>query len=274
MAATKSGHLHKLAQLAKALERYGTPPNISESVAAGVTFSLVQWCWANVTDIVGDSIAVETITGTGDAYPPGVLARLMVKYKILVLAKNRYVMPMAYTDRPTRIDRAWRRRGRSYRAAKQRAVEARSAPLFITDEGSMLEALDTAEDAEEMDELGRRNPKKKRKRKESHGAGTPGHAELVKYWCDQWAERESYGVKYPFCPTDAAHIKRLIERTDCIEQAKAVIDAYLSCRDKFFTGKDLKRLIYALPRFVSAAAGGMGGKQETLYRGNLDIPEA
>ncbi len=238
----------KLAQLAASLERYGIDSKFSGTMAAGILFKLMNWCWANLTDIVGDSQTMDSIIEA--PLPAGVVSRLLYKYGIVAVDKGRYYLPSAYVDRPTRIDRKWRRQSpRSYANAKERAENPPRARLFNFEEEEYKVEIKT-EPAHEPEPA----PPVKKKKGSKHD-GTPGHPELVAYWCKQWAEKVGRGNKYPFCALDGKSIKSLIERTESIEQAKLVIDAYLECRDKFYAGKELKRLVGSLPRFIAEASG-------------------
>jgi hypothetical protein len=69
---------------------------------------------------------------------------------------------------------------------------------------------------------------------------------------------------------DGQCIKRILAGTDGIAHTKAVIDAYLNCKEPFYAGHTIRKLSFDLPRFVHLAARQTGAVSQ---RGN-EIPYA
>jgi hypothetical protein len=177
-------------------------------------------------------------------------------------------MPLAWLYRPARIEKSWRGSG-GHEEAKKRAMSAQRSGLPLPepedDTGPAVADLfgQPIEKGRPVDQV------KRRKVNVSQHRGVTGHKELTQYWCGQWKQTEGRGREYPYSAQDGALIKHLIERTDSIDHAKAVIDAYLKCRDKFYRGKALRRLIGDLPRFIVEADG--GHRKNTLASETDDI---
>lgn len=225
-------------------------------MAQGMIYLLCQWCWSNSTDIIGDAKQVGKIVG--NFMPAQPLARLLQAVGILEETKRYWFCRVAFAERPVYVDSRWRRvRPSAFRQAKRRSAT-----------GSSDDAAEAPEDMVELDDYERTDlfgnpikdeePKKKKRERRKRGAkdgdGTPGFNELKNYWCQQWKEIVGGGVDYPWSfGLDGRCLKSLISRTREPEQAKAVIDAYLRCRDSWYIGKPFKKLIGDLPRFVKAA---------------------
>ncbi len=254
----KAGRQGDPAQLAGFLVQYGIQENCASLVAGGIVRALQVWCWANMTDVLGTADTVDQICNS--PLPKLSMARLLVKCRILQISKGRYYMPSAYLDRPVNVDKKWRRLSyESYRQAKSRADE-RPTLFDVTD---MVDSKFT-----EVSILG----DARKVKSDAKAKGTPGHVEIRTYWWEQWAVHVGSGSKYPFSGVDGACIKQLIQRTEDIVEAKAVIDAYLVCHDRFYAGKPLKKLIADLPRFIASCAEG-NGRAGTIEDPAGDIPD-
>lgn len=255
---------HPAVQLAEALVKYGIDEGVSALYARGIIATLKDWCWTNLTDVVGNATDVDAAAGS-PTLPVAALANVMVRCKLLGVSKGEYYMPSAYTERPFTTDKQWRRKERvSWEAAKERAkafkfvkippkvqaVDAGSTDLF----GDPLPVEPEPKPAPE--------PKKKPKPKQS---GVPGYKEIVAYWCEQWTKHAGNAVaKYPFGSIDGRNIKNLLAKTESIEHAKAVIDAYMLNGDRFYGGKGTKQFIGNLSRWVSEASGGNARRANEL----------
>lgn len=85
---------------------------------------------------------------------------------------------------------------------------------------------------------------------------TPIHRELTDHFTERW--KAKYGRKYPFRKVDGVKVAELLKATGgCVEDAKAVLDAYLADDDGFLNGHSLTLLLGGsqLPRFMAKARG-------------------
>jgi hypothetical protein len=104
-----------------------------------------------------------------------------------------------------------------------------------------------------------------------------GHQELTRYWVNQWSEK--YKRPFPFGAggNGSRHgkcIKFILESCGgALEDAKAVIDRFLSCGDGFFNGHPLAMLATPtqLPKFlveqVSTTKGRINGHRSSKTSG-------
>lgn len=84
----------------------------------------------------------------------------------------------------------------------------------------------------------------------------PIHRELTDHFVSRW--KAKYGRPYPFRKVDGVKAAELLKATGgCVEDAKAVLDAYLADDDGFLNGHSLTLLLGAsqLPRFMAKARG-------------------
>ena len=253
-----------LARLTSSLVRRGYQPNDARCMAAGIVSALREWCWANQTDILGESADVDRIGSSPLAGRS--LARLLVSAGILGIEKGRLFCPSAYTERPVYVDKRWRRDNpKSYAEAQRRASDTAVSVPEPELEVYTPEAGQTDLFGQPLEPT---NGDGKKRKPQTNG--TPGFQELRAYWCERWSAAHR-GAQYPWAyGLDGKCLKRLIEQTIDIDQAKGVIDAYLACRERWYSGHPFKKLIGDLPRFVSA---GDHRPDEIEYGGTGTVPD-
>lgn len=241
----KAGPKGDLAQLAGSLAQYGVPEMYASLVAGGIVRALQEWCWANMTDVVGTSNHVDEICSS--PLPVLSLARLLSVHGVLLPDKGSFFLPSAFSARSTGVDKRWRRMSNvTYQLAKARAL----GQMTLFDVENMTDSKFI-----EVSALG----DQRKVKSDGKAKSTPGFVEVRTYWFEQWSVLVGNSSKYPFSGVDGACIKKLVGQTDGIEHAKQTIDAYLACSDKFYAGKPLKKLIGDLPRFIASCAGNDGG---------------
>ena len=254
----KAGQKGDLAQLTGSLAQYGVPETYASLVAGGIVRALQEWCWANMTDVVGTSKNVDGICSS--PLPVLSLARLLVVHGILRPDKGSFFLPSAFSARSTAVDRRWRRLSNdSYLLAKARAL----GQMTLFDIENMTDSKFI-----EVNALG----DKRKVKSDGKAKSTPGFVEVRTYWFEQWSVLVGNASKYPFSGVDGACIKKLVEQTDGVEHAKRTIDAYLACSERFYAGKPLKKLIGDLPRFIATCAVSDGGSG-TIGDPSGDIPD-
>jgi len=251
-------------RLATSLQRYGINPDWCRAVANGFVLILREWCWRNLTDLLGSALDVDRILES--PLPPETLAKVLWKAGLISTSKGVFYMPSAYTERPVYVDKRWRRaegEARSYRESKGRAEKTAL-------EGAVPVVETEPPPAITVDLFGKPFEDDQKGQKDAGTRALPGYQEIVDYWFERWCIIEGNGASYPFCATDGRFIRFLIKATRDADEARSVIDAYLNCRDRWYAGKPLKKLIGDLPRFIAAAhAGGSGTRGELPYGGTL-----
>lgn len=263
-----SGQDKHLAQLTAALLAHGVSEKIASQIAAGTVLTLRQWCWANLTDVVGAAEDVDELAQS--VLPPLVLADALHQLGFLGLEHGRYFLPSAWTDRPVYIERRWQRKNPDSFAEARRRSKLVEKILLPAPEMEVHFPKDLFGDAIPEAMAPQTTPESTQRRHD----GTPGHRELVAYWCERWTATDGAGGKYPFKRgRDGQHIKDLIKATDDIDAAKRIIDAYLANRERFFTGHKLGKLIGDLPRFLVAAHGTIPGSLEIQDPGGRELPD-
>lgn len=245
----------QLAQLARSLERYGIPQNVSELVAAGIASRLLHWCWANLTDIIGDDSAVDRVASCA-ALPPGVIARLAYRAALLCYGVGKgtvYYLPNAFTERPYWLGEQWRKyRPKSFARAKNRAKAAKTEHPYDITESNGPDDDPLFGDPVEV-------PAKQK----GGGDIILGFSQIIEYFTRRWQDSVGGGSKYPFGGAmDGQCIKRILAGTNGIEHARAVIEAYFSCKEPFYDGKTIRKLAFDLPRFVYLAARQVGASNQ------------
>ena len=234
------------AGLARSLTKHGVDEASSLYAAKGLVQAAREWCWANLTDVLGAREAVDSAVSS--PLKPGVASRLLVLHKFLGVSKGMFFMPSAFTERPVYIDKRWRRiSSESFELAKRRSkgelVGMNHKAVTVTEKPAGVKSK-----------------------------GQVGFVELRDYYCQQWSVLVGRGDKYPFSGADAKSIKALLDGTDNLDHAKRVVDNYLVCGDKFYAGKPLRKLAFQLPQFVAGAAAGGRRNGELEDPGAADIP--
>lgn len=254
----------QLVHLTQSLERYGVDPAISAIMADGVVHRLLNWCWANLTDIIGDGAAVDKVVMLS-ILPPGVIARLAYRAGLLrygVTGRTIYYMPHAYTERPDWVSLQWAKcRPMSYKRAMNRARSDGAKHLYDIVDAVLPDNDPLFGEARDDDE--------DRTRKGT-GDTVLGYSQIIEYFTSRWREKVGGGNKYPFGGAmDGQCIKRILAGTDGLEHTMRVVDAYFDCKEPFYEGKTIRKLAFDLPRFVALAArrsgGGNGSGNEIPY---------
>lgn len=94
--------------------------------------------------------------------------------------------------------------------------------------------------------------KPKSPRKSIEPKPVPINRELTDHFTERW--KAKYGRKYPFRKLDGIKCAELLKKCDgCVEDAKAVLDAYLADDDGFLNGHSLTLLMSGsqLPKFIA-----------------------
>ena len=263
----------RLAKFAVALERYGVAKPHCHAVAAGILQTLREWCWAALTDILGTSADVDRIA----AFPmpaPLCLARLLVMSGLAGVSKGLYFLPSAYTESPRYIQARWIREAYPAMVAARRRSQLPSATLGESIlkppskkrlkerdlQGLLLlpdmtpGMLEPPVDEQPLEHRGR--PPLPDVRKGHEHTGTPGYKDVVVYWFTEWTARVGHGLKPAFRGEDGRHIKDIIEASGDADQARRIIDAYLTYRgeSQWYAGKPLRKLIADINKFIALAA--------------------
>lgn len=265
---------HRVVQFANGLCRYSMSDKVALNYAYGCIFQIMRHGWINCDDIIGDGGEVDKILDS--PLPPNVISRLMHHARLLGKTKGCYYCSYIFSDCPSNIKTDWRRKSReTYDAAKKRAnvyakhnavkTEAEQEKVFTDLFGEPIDA--------DIDPVtGKPYPIG-----ESGGSsykGIPGHKDLVAYFCEEWGSLHKQ--KYPFAGgRDGKIIKSILQGTRDLPHAKQVIDAYLNCKDRFYLGHPLKKLLSDLPRFIAAANNiSLSGNDNIPYEGTDDeLPE-
>lgn len=275
--AQRRRHSERLASLAQELESGGIQVNLCPVLAEGIVATIHRWCWRHYTDLLGTAEEVDAICPL--PLPPCTLAHMLQRAEFAGLVKGRYFAPHAVTEVSENVRRRWQRKDKEgFRLARARAeapdaltAEPDSPPTVAEPETLAIEPNVVAG---QTDLFGNPlEPEKKKRRKPAHDKTTPGHKEVVAYWCEQWSAREGRGAAYPFRAQDAKFIKDLLTSSPSVDTAKRILDAYLGCREPFFAGKALKKLISDLPRFIAAANGGTSAAPGEVGYSGGDLPE-
>jgi hypothetical protein len=93
---------------------------------------------------------------------------------------------------------------------------------------------------------------------------TAGHQLLVDHFCRVWAERYPENEKYTFKGgRDGEHIKFILKAVPLLSDAKAVVDRYIACDEKFLVMKKhpLSMLVSEFERFKVADPDDLLGGQ-------------
>jgi hypothetical protein len=238
----------RLKRIAEALIRSGLPDALSAVLAEGFVALLRRRVWTALDDVVGGADDVEALLGWQG--PPRDLAYALQREGYVRDINGVLVAVDAVTEAPEYIKARWRRGNLAgYEAARGRATD----PNII----HQREEAPTGTDREDTTHPGTlfgvaadqpgesadvRKPKK---------STTPGFDEFKRYWHARYTEET--GNRYPWQPADFKHVERIVKAVRDARAAANVADAYFRCREPFYAGHSLGKLVSALPRFVEAA---------------------
>lgn len=201
-------------KLTDSLVGVGIDADLAPLVAKGLVAELQEWCWANLTDIVGRVADVDRILDRIIDHSPltlkgGVLAPMLMAAGILAVDKGRFYLPSAWTERPVYISQRW------LRASLPKRRFARDRPR-----------------------------KRRPRRRTQKARATALEKEIRTYWCQRWSVIIGGGEPYPFDLVDARCLRKLISASRDMDHAKSIIDAYFqSRRNHFYAGKPLSKLV-------------------------------
>lgn len=237
---------NRITLLAAHLSSYGVPGKWTRHVARAIVESLRQHCYGSRSDIIGTAEEVDKAAGW-DEPPQGKLAKHLEDADILVKRKGEWYMPSALGDAPESVIRDWRRKDMAtYKLAKGRS-ELMKQPEFQK-QLELFEADWFRENGKIVDLFGQPSDPDEASTVEARPSSRViGHMELKGYWLTEW--RDKYGRKYPFMPKDARHLRDILEHTDNLSHAQAVIERYLA--DDFWRGHPLGILVTHLPKYLA-----------------------
>lgn len=220
-------HALSMAHFADLLERASVKPG--KPIAYGIMALIHQWCWENMTDVVGNGPYLEELTDwPGHA---GALGDLLTRASLAIKLESLYAFPNALLYIPDTFKRRWTQRSReTWDAAMERTATV---------------GKNTYRSAHYIP------------RESPTPAGPSPFRQLTDYWCSQWQKK--YGQKYPFQSRDGKHCSDLLKQVENdYDKATKIIDGYLKDETPFIRrrGHQLGVLIANLPAYISKCAHG------------------
>lgn len=254
----------RIATLAAGLFRTGTPRDFCRIAALGYMLALWRVVWTNHNTLLGKVHELERALEWPGSQ--GELAACLLRAGLIVEENGEYVDVLAFAEAPEYIRKRWKRKAPvSYTAASVRAEQAKAVPVEVVEPPAMLPTpiVNLFGDTDVPAGTVEVRPNASRGCVSDITKFTPGHKDLVAFWCDEWAKR--YGSKYPFRPADAKHIKSILDACSGFEHAQGTLLSYLDDNDKFLKGHALGRLISNLSRYAAAKkrAGEFAGPERT-----------
>jgi hypothetical protein len=226
-----------LTVLAEGIEkaRLGLTPAMCEVAAEGYVARLHRAVYAALSDVLGSTEDVEKLLAWPG--PPELLTLALADAGYIRQIEGVWYCVSAVSEAPEYVRKRWIRNKRGlYQAAVRRAN-----PPSLPDE----------------QEVTTKKPSKPVQSLFAIDQPDEPRSRDVKLTVDYWAAKylQVYGVKYPFRPSDFGLLKHFCRAVPNGDERARAIEAYLSCRERFFAGHSIHFLVRFLPRWRAAAAG-------------------
>jgi hypothetical protein len=243
----------RIQKLGQALAQCGIPAALSEIVAEGYVSRLRRWVYEQMDDCVGTRDDLELMLGWNG--PPRHLAIALEKFHYIKEVNGVLVAVDAVNEAPQYVAQRWRR---WHKKGWVKAMERANNPNVVNNKiDEQLEAQHEDREREAAVEVDHTlfGPVEQITEGKTHGAGIPGHRELVAYWHERYPSTPE-GLAYPWRKRDFKIVGDILAAVGDIHRCKDIFDRYLKCRQPFFAGHDLSKLLGQLPQFTGAGVRG------------------
>jgi hypothetical protein len=238
----------------------GFSSQLAELIALGIVAKLHQRVWDRLDACLGTGDDVETLAGWKGKR--GVLVSSLVAAGFLEWENGVLVAVRALQLAPEGVRKSWRRRAvASYQGLVARTPASQRLPTNLVAEEKVVDVLgfEGSLDVVELDLFG--NPAKepeprkgkRNARDTTAGDGQPGHRAFVEWWDRRFTEE--HGIKYPWQKRDFDHITRLLTLAGGYDQLCEWAERYFTCKENYFTGHPLAKLIGDVTRFAVSTGG-------------------